>query len=271
MSPSNINVGGLKIAVYQNKEHGLPIIFVHGNSLSALTFTHQFSDPALNGFRLIAFDLPGHGNSERSSNPAQDYSPATFIKILIELCHKLNVADAIFVGHSLGGHVALDALDHLPNARGIVTFGTTPLANPPRLDLAFLPNPALNLIFKPELTSQEAQILEAALVSKGTIAPVEISNSIRNVDPLVRHYIGQALTSGSTLDELAILYRRKIPYAIVHGQDDQLVNSQYLMQLPKDLLWHGKIHVEKGAGHSLQIEKPLQFNKVLLTFINEIV
>lgn len=41
MSPSSIDIGGLRIAVSQNREHGPPIVFVQGNSVSASTCKHQ--------------------------------------------------------------------------------------------------------------------------------------------------------------------------------------------------------------------------------------
>jgi pimeloyl-ACP methyl ester carboxylesterase len=267
MSPFFIDIFGLKIAVYQNKDYGLPIVFIHGNSLSASTFIHQFSDQTLNKFRLIAFDLPGHGNSVKSNNPELDYSPINFIKILIELCHKLNAANGFLVGHSLGGHIALDALEYLQDVRGLVTFGTTPLTVPPMLDKAFLPNPALGLIFKPELTDNEIQQMAGSFVAKGSNIPEEIIQSIKQSDPLVRHYIGKALNSGQTMNEVEIVRNRKIPYAIFHGHEDQLINPAYFNIISKELIWKNEVQIIDKAGHTLQLENPTLFNKLLFDFI----
>ena len=42
---------------------GMPILFIHGVCGSKEVFEHQFSGPLTGMFRLIAFDLPGHGAS----------------------------------------------------------------------------------------------------------------------------------------------------------------------------------------------------------------
>lgn len=270
MHPNYLKILGLNIATYQNRDHGFPIIFIHGNSLSASTFTNQFNDPLLNKYRLVAFDIPGQGNTGKSNNPEQDYSPITFIKILIELCSQLNIGNGVLVGHSLGGHIALDSLPYLTEIKGIVTFGTTPLTVPPRLDLAFLPNPILGLIFKPELSEDEIEQVAAGFVANGSASPKEIIESLKRTDPLVRLYVGKALSSGATMDEVSILTNRRIPYALLHGKMDQLVNSNYFELLPKEIIWGNRVHYIKGVGHSPQLEKPKEFNKILVDFISSL-
>lgn len=270
MTAEFLNLSELNIATYQNREDGFPLVFIHGNSLSASTFVHQFSDPVLNRFRLIAFDLPGHGKTGKTSNPEQDYSPISFIKILIELCSKLNIGKGVLIGHSLGGHIALDSLDYLPDLKGIVTFGTTPLTLPPRLDLAFLPNPVLGLIFKPDLTKEEIKHVGSGFVAGERLIPNEILESLQITDPLVRFYVGKALSSGETLDEVSILTKKKIPYALLHGEMDQLVNKNYFELIPRKLIWREQIQLIEGAGHTPQLENPKSFNKILASFISSL-
>jgi pimeloyl-ACP methyl ester carboxylesterase len=267
MSPSSIDVGGLRIAVYQNREHGPPIVCVHGNSLSALTFSQQLSSPSLNGYRVIAFDLPGHGKSARSSNPETDYTPASYVGVLVELCHRLGAEDAVLVGHSLGGHMAINALPHLTRAKGLVTFGTTPLTMPPRFDLAFLPSPALNLIFKPNLTSTEINTVANEFIANGNELPDMIIENLVNTDPMVRLEIGKALMGGQTTDEVSIIKSGKIPYAVFQGVGDKLINPNYFNFIGKDFIWKGCIQSIENAGHCPQVENPSGFNSMLLEFL----
>ena len=53
---------------------GRPIVFVHGNSCSSRAFEHQLAGALANAFRVIAFDLPGHGDSAPASDPARAYT-----------------------------------------------------------------------------------------------------------------------------------------------------------------------------------------------------
>ncbi len=267
MLPSIINIGGLKVAFYQNREEGIPIVFVHGNSLSALTFSQQFTALALSQYRLIAFDLPGHGNSVRSSNPENDYIPAKFIEVLVELCHALGAEDAVLVGHSLGGHMAINALPYLPKAKGVVTFGTTPLTLPLRFDLAFLPSPALGLIFKPNLTLDELSILANEFTANGNDKPEVIFENLKQTDPMVRLEVGKALMSGQTADEVAIIKNSNIPYAVLQGAGDKLINPNYFDFIGNDFIWKQRFQTIENAGHCPQIENPAEFNRLLLHFM----
>jgi pimeloyl-ACP methyl ester carboxylesterase len=58
---------GVNIVVYEwGNPAGRPIVFVHGSYQSALSWSHQVSDPTLAArYRLIAIDLRGHGASDK--------------------------------------------------------------------------------------------------------------------------------------------------------------------------------------------------------------
>src|SRR5688500_8511237 len=45
------------------------ILFIHGLRQSRLSWDKQFADPALAGFRLVRFDLRGHGDSDKPAAP----------------------------------------------------------------------------------------------------------------------------------------------------------------------------------------------------------
>ena len=59
MRQKSIQFDGVKVAYYESDDKGKPIVFVHGNSLSAAIFVKQFIDPILvEKYRIIAIDLP---------------------------------------------------------------------------------------------------------------------------------------------------------------------------------------------------------------------
>jgi pimeloyl-ACP methyl ester carboxylesterase len=59
--------------------------------------------------------------------------------------------DAVVIGWSLGGHVAFEAMLHLTGAAGFVVFGTPPIGTGADFGKAFLPNPALDIGFTPDV------------------------------------------------------------------------------------------------------------------------
>src|SRR5207302_11314264 len=79
---------------------GQPIVFSHGWPLSADAFEDQMFFLASHGYRCIAHDRRGHG---RSSQPWSGNDLDTYADDLEELVQKLELKNAIHVGHSTGG------------------------------------------------------------------------------------------------------------------------------------------------------------------------
>jgi len=80
--------------------HGQPIVFSHGWPLSADAWDAQMLFLGDHGFRCIAHDRRGHG---RSSQPWTGNDMDHYADDLADLVTKLDLRDAIHVGHSTGG------------------------------------------------------------------------------------------------------------------------------------------------------------------------
>src|SRR6266849_4297718 len=85
---------------YKNWGKGKPVVFSHGWPLSADAFEDQMLFLADRGYRCIAHDRRGHG---RSSQPWEGNEMNTYADDLAQLVEKLNLKNAIHVGHSTGG------------------------------------------------------------------------------------------------------------------------------------------------------------------------
>jgi len=79
---------------------GQPVVFSHGWPLSADAFEDQMFFLASRGYRCIAHDRRGHG---RSSQPWNGNDMDTYADDLAALVEKLDLQNAIHVGHSTGG------------------------------------------------------------------------------------------------------------------------------------------------------------------------
>jgi pimeloyl-ACP methyl ester carboxylesterase len=64
--------------------------------------------PLAENHRLIAFDLPGHGQSSNAPHPARSYTLPGLADACVELLEKLGVTEAIAFGWSLGGHIGIE-------------------------------------------------------------------------------------------------------------------------------------------------------------------
>ncbi|HEY3903473.1 MAG TPA: alpha/beta fold hydrolase [Streptosporangiaceae bacterium] len=123
MDSKTVSVGGQQISYAESAGAGRPVVFVHGNSASSGTWQGVLDGSFGQRFRCLAIDLPGHGDSAPAADQAI-YSLPGYAGVLAGFAAELGVSDAVFVGWSLGGHIALEAAPSLPQAAGFVIFGS---------------------------------------------------------------------------------------------------------------------------------------------------
>lgn len=91
--------------------NALPVILIHG-----FPFNHEMWEPQIealkNRFRVIAYDLRGHGKSGVGDG---QYTLEFFVDDLIGLLDHLKVGKAVLCGLSMGGYIALRAIERNPD------------------------------------------------------------------------------------------------------------------------------------------------------------
>lgn len=267
MTTKIIDGGFGQIAYRESPGSGPAAVLIHGNSASSRAFARQLDGPLGQKHRLVAIDLPGHGASANAADPAL-YTMPGYAGVLTDLVGRLGVEDAVFVGWSLGGHIVLEAAPDLPNARGLMIFGTPPLAFPPAMEAAFLPNPAMAAAFAADLTEQQAQAFVAACFKPGAtdIPPSFLADTLRT-DGRARAQLAASIAPDGYRDEVDIVARLTRPFAVLHGAEEQLVNAGYFATLTMPTLWRGAVQVIADAGHTPQWEQAAQFDALLEAFI----
>jgi pimeloyl-ACP methyl ester carboxylesterase len=262
-----ITVDGQQLAFTRSAGQDRPVIFVHGNSSSSRTWQPVMAGPFGQRFRCLAFDLPGHGNSAKPKETA-DYSLPGYAKILTSFAQATQASNAVIVGWSLGGHIALEAAPAMPAAPGFVIFGTPPIATADQMGEAFLPNPAMATTFNPSVSGEEARAYaEAFTAPRSALDLDEIVADVLRTDGAARAGLGASLAEGRYADEIAIVTALTKPLAILHGEGEQLINLDYLRTLSSPTLWRGEIQLIPGAGHAPHLETPEAFTALLTQFL----
>ena len=268
MKTSKIDGPNGAVAVHESRGRGEAIVLLHSNSASSRGFARQIDGPLGEKFRIIGVDLPGHGQSDDAKDGA--YALRSHAQAVHAVVDKLMLSDACFVGWSLGGHVVLEMAPDLPKARGFMVFGTPPLGFPPRMDDAFLPNPAMALTFAPNFDRDQAATYVASFFRRGfpNIPEFFIEDALRT-DGRARAQLPASLAPGRAYDEIVVAGSLKAPLAVLHGAEERLVNGAYFRSIPMPTLWRGTVQGVPGAGHSPQWETPQTFNALLEGFMRD--
>src|ERR1700704_3719642 len=99
-----INRDGVKI-YYEVYGSGPPLLLTHGYSSTSQMWKQQV-EPLSKNYRLVLWDMGGHGQSDYPADAAA-YSEALTIADMAALLDEAGVKDAIVGGLSLGGYISL--------------------------------------------------------------------------------------------------------------------------------------------------------------------
>jgi pimeloyl-ACP methyl ester carboxylesterase len=101
--------GGLRLHVREwGKADGAPILFLHGWSQNHLCWAKQYESALADEFRLVAYDLRGHGMSEAPLEPEHYTDEVRWADDLAAIIDQLQLERAVLVGWSYGAFVICD-------------------------------------------------------------------------------------------------------------------------------------------------------------------
>lgn len=268
MVHESVSVSALDIAYRRSDGEGRPVVLIHGNSSSSRTWNRLLDGPFGQRHRCLALDLPGHGASQAATAGSGVYSLPGYAGVLTGFLDALDAQDAVIVGWSLGGHIALEAASALPDVPGFVIFGTPPVSGPADLPDAFLPVPAMQVGFTADVDPESALAYATAFYAPGSpLATSDLVADILATDGTARSELAASLVGTQFADELEVVRTLDKPLAILHGAGEQFVSLGYLRKLDAPTLWRGEVQVITDAGHALQEETPDELAVLLEEFI----
>lgn len=255
---------------YRDTGEGLPIVMLHGQGASKDIFQEQFSSPLGEIHRLIAFDLLGCGESDHARDPKRSYTIAGMAEALNEAMDALDIREAIVLGWSLGGHIALEMLHQRPEFyAGLMLSGVPPLHTGTWSALrGFQTRFDIARALRPDATPQTAErFLKLCL---GQEATSDMVDWFMDSDGQMRTMMCQSLMYGDGADQRNIAETCPVPLAVVNGSEDALVRVGYINGVNYGNLWEDRCHMIMGAGHSPFLTAPNVFNTLLHRFATDV-
>ncbi len=249
-------IGDKKVRVRDEGEGSrAPVVLVHGAAGSSVAWMDVVRRLAGGPRRVIAPDLPGHGQSD----PWHDVSIDLYRDAVGTICAQLGVKRAVIVGHSLGGAVALRlALGYPDKVAALVLVGTGA-----RLDV----DPALPRALE-EDPARFGELYRRLAFSPAT--PVDVVDRWMAVAVQAAPEIAAAdFRAADGFDVRDRLGELRLPTVVVAGEDDLLVSPRRARELAAGIA-HARLVMVPHAGHFVAQERPEDFHAALAGLLAEV-
>lgn len=239
------------------------VFFVHGGGGNKDQWREQWRDPRLAGYRLVAWDLLGHGVSDRPRNAAA-YAWDELVADQLAIMQRFAGPRNVLAAHSFGTALTLSALERLMvepqplSIDGVLLLGTQ-LQAPVRSNLLKLPAWVLELI-RPVL----ANGLRAAAWHPDTdpaLVAYEQALTQRNALHVFKALISQNRWIPETLPRI------DAPVRILAGKADRITRPEGALAL-RERLPGAQFEVLEKAGHQLMLETPEPVTAQLLALLH---
>jgi pimeloyl-ACP methyl ester carboxylesterase len=255
------------LAVEESGQGEIPLLMIHGNSFCRGAFRHQLHSSLTASHRLIAFDLPGNGESSDAYDPERTYTISGLADAVVELLGKMGITDVIVLGWSLGGILGMEMIQRFPGLRGLMTTGA-PAVDREHMAQAFNPTRQRGLVSKQDWSPAEADAFVELSVGKS--AEPFMRDAVVRADGRLRRMLFSSVGASLGPAPRQIVENSQTPLAVVNGGADPVVNLDYVDSIQYANLWNKHCCRLEGLGHAPFWEAPEAFNPLVERFLADV-
>jgi len=267
-----LEVEGVEYRVYiEEAGAGIPVLLQHTAGSDGRQWRHLLEDEELTKrFRFIAYDLPYHGKSvpplsERYWEEEYKLRKDWFMTFVTTLASEMKLVDPIYMGCSMGGHLAPDLALHYPGVfRAVIGIEAAASSAGVETLLKFLWHPEISNESKPAMmhtlcspTAPEPYVRETIwCYSQG--APVVFKGDLN-------YYVVEHDLTATARD----IDTSKTAVYILNGEYDWSGYAAAGEALAKDIAG-AKWTFMQGVGHFPMSEDPVRFRSYIVPILDEI-
>jgi len=250
----------------QGSEEAPVIIFIHGFPLNKTMWDNQV-DALKEDYRVVSYDIRGHGDSEPGN---EDFSIKLFVADLLQLMDALKIEKASLCGLSMGGYIALNAIENFPERfDALVLSDTNCIADSPKAKQKRLTTIESIREFGVEKYVDDSIVHlfapESFMTHKNEISEVKemiLNTSEQSLSKTLMALSQRKATCGK-LPEITI------PVLFLVGEEDEITPPE-ASELMHQKIKNSTIHIIPQAGHLSNLENPVEFNKQLKIFFAKV-
>ena len=255
--------------VHLGNKNNHPIVFIHGFSQSYLSWSEQYNSYLKDNFYIVAYDLRGHGSSDKPVTPESYQTPKLWADDVAVIIKKMKLKKPVLVGWSWAGFIIMNYVRYYgtESISGINLVGANtsllgPISPPS-------PKPGQNTKWMQQLVSPNIEEnLSGVKYFVDLMVYKKLSNDLRSnsiiLNMLTPPYVRKAML-GYPKDNSDLIKKIKVPVLISHGVEDMIVNYLDVVKVA-EALPNSTLSTYKKVGHAPFMEKPMRFNKELSSF-----
>lgn len=269
MDRKYLTMGPVEISYREeNRSASKTIFFFHGNSGSSLHWTCQLQSGIFSKYRLIAFDLPGHGES--SGIPSGDYSVTNIAAIMAQSVKALGRENAYaLVGFSFGGNVVAEMLAHAIAPQAIVLLSTGLVGKEVALEKVVQSGLVIEILFHESPKDERLHEYFNALPRvENPKLVATLLDDYRKTNKAFRPGFLRSIEAGIYSDEISLLRNWHGEPLVVYGRQDKIVNPDLLddVSLP---FWRREIVKVNHAAHLVNMDQPVLIDALLHDYFQD--
>jgi pimeloyl-ACP methyl ester carboxylesterase len=241
------------------------IVMLHGVGGGKAAFRPQMAPLAQAGYRAVAWDMPGYGDSAG----IVPYDMAGLADAALRLLDAIDASRVVVLGHSMGAMVAQELVARHPaRVSGLVLSATSPAFGKPdgAWQQAFLADRLGPLEAGRTMADVAARLVPSMIGADADPEGVSLAAALMGRVPPATYRA--ALHALMGFDRRAALADIRVPTLLVAGERDPAAPAAVMEKMAARIPGSAYV-VLAGAGHLANLEQPQAFNAAVLAFLNK--